>query len=88
MRYDKFGNPVLHKLGSQSSFAEVYLTAVELGFNIKSKGIAKVILTETTGYDKYDNPEEREHWIEPEKMVEFLNQRLLDEGLIKEEVEL
>ena len=87
MRYDKLGNPVLHKLGSQASFANVYLTAVELGFSIKSKGMATVILTETIGHDKFDCPIERQHWIEPEKMVEFLNQRMLDNGIIIEEPE-
>ena len=44
MRYDKLGNAVLHRLGKGASFAEVYLTAVELGVSIESKGPGQVVM--------------------------------------------
>ena len=86
MRYDKLGNALLHKLGRNASFAEVYLTAVELGLSIRSRGAAKLVLTEKTGEDRYGNDMTQDHWVEPERMAEFLNQRMVDEGIIKEEI--
>ena len=88
MRYDKLGNPMLHKLGRGASFAEVYLTAVELGYTVESKGLEYVKFERTTGFDQPGWPITETKHIKPEEAVEFLNQRLLDEGIIKEEVEL
>ena len=87
MRYDKLGNPLLHRLGERATFAEVYLTAVELGIGIESKGPGEVVLKRKTGEDKYGYPQYETRWVEPEKVAEWLNQRMIEEGIIKEEPE-
>ena len=87
MRYDKLGNPLLHKLGKGASFADVYLTAVELGYCMYSKGPGKVEFERTTGEDRLGWPITETKHIPPEEVVDFLNQRMLDEGIIKEEIE-
>ena len=79
---------MLHKLGRGASFAEVYLTAMELGYTVESKGLEYVKLERTAGMDRLGWPITETKHIKPEEAVEFLNQRLLDEGFIKEEVEL
>jgi hypothetical protein len=86
MRYDKLGNALLHKLGRGASFAEVYLTAVELGYSIESKGANKVLLRRTTGTDSKGWINTRTETLPPEEVVDFLNQRMVDEGVIKEEI--
>ena len=87
MRYDKLGNPLLHRLGERATFAEVYLTAVELGIEVKSKGPGEVVLERKTGVDKHGWPQYETRWVEPEKVAEWLNQRMIEEGIIKEEPE-
>ena len=86
MRYDKLGNALLHKLGRGASFAEVYLTAVELGYSIESKGPGKVSLESLEGDDRLGWPIPAKRHIPPEEVVDFLNQRMVDEGIIKEEI--
>lgn len=86
MRYDKLGNPLLHKLGRGASFAEVYLTAVELGYSIESKGPGKVSLKSLEGVERMGWPILAKRHIPPEEVVDFLNQRMVDEGIIKEEI--
>jgi ferredoxin-fold anticodon binding domain-containing protein len=85
MRYDKLGNALLHKLGKNASFAEVYLTAVELGIGIESKGPGEVVLTRKTGEDRLGWPEYETRWIAPEEVADWMNKRMVEEGIIKEE---
>lgn len=87
MRYDKLGNPLLHRLGARATFAEVYLTAVELGIEVKSKGPGEVALERKTGEDQHGWPEYETRRVAPEKVAEWLNQRMIEEGIIKEEPE-
>lgn len=87
MRYDKMGNALLHRLGERATFAEVYITAVELGIGIESKGPGEVAMERTTGTDRLGYPQYETRWVEPEKVAEWLNQRMIDEGIIKEEIE-
>ena len=87
MRYDKLGNPLLHRLGARATFAEVYLTAVELGIGIESKGPREVVLERKTGENLHGWPQNETRWVAPEKVAEWLNQRMIEEGIIKEEPE-
>jgi hypothetical protein len=93
MRYDKLGNALLHKLGKNASFAEVYLTAVELGIGIESKGPGEVVLTRKTGEDQvgWEDwlgwPERETRRVAPEEVADWMNMRMIEEGIIKEEPE-
>ena len=85
MRYDKLGNALLHRLGAGATFSEVYLTATELGFYIKSKGPGTVVLEIKTGEDRYGNPITQTRWKRPEEVVEYLNGYMEDNDIIKME---
>ena len=87
MRYDKLGNAVLHRLGKGASFAEVYLTAVELGVSIESKGPGQVVMRRNTGEARLGYPIEETRLVRPEVVADRLNEMMLDEGIIKEEPE-
>lgn len=85
MRYDKLGNALLHRLGERATFAEVYLTAVELGITIKTKGPDAVVVEYDDGEDRLGNPLTKTRWIKPEDVVEYINRYMEDNGIIKEE---
>lgn len=85
MRYDKLGNAVLHRLGARATFAEVYLTAVELGITIESKGPADVVMEHNDGEDRWGYPIVKTRCKKPEEVVEYLNRYMEDNGIIKEE---
>ena len=87
MRYDKLCNAVLHRLGKGASFAEVYLTAVELGVSIESKGPGQVVMRRKTGEDRLGYPIEETRLVRPEVVADRLNEMMMDEGIIKEEPE-
>ena len=89
MRYDKFSNPILHKLGKDSSFEEVYLTLFYLGYNIDGNfcNDSKITITKPNPDPQGKFCYDYTTCLDLKDLIPWINHMLIEKGYIREEVE-
>lgn len=87
MRYNKNGEALLHRLGTNANFGEVVLTARYLGYELQCEGRVDFVKLNTSGEDQYGHPKFDSRTIRLEELIEWLNQEMVSRDIIKLEVE-
>lgn len=87
MRYNKNGEPSLHRLGPNASFSEVVLTARYLGYELRCEGKIESVKLDTSGIDELGHPKFDSRHVRLDELTEWLNQEMVSRDIIKLEVE-
>lgn len=91
MRYDREGFPKLRKISSKTCFADVFITIRALGFDISKGPKQECIILSHTEEPKDGIPYHarwENNYVTMEDLPDFLNREMVEQGYIKEEVEL